>query len=181
MFRQTRAFDFPMHDSPELQRATTEYVIAEDRLRVSGATADDRTVVLWLTQRMSNLLVPQLTGWLERQGASDLMDSELAQGFAQEAAEASLSPEPAVEAWSADGAWLVDSVDIHTGTDGVVMAFKSGDAAIASLTLPTQALRQWLAILRGQYVIGGWPTSAWPSWMGETHAQPAKPSGAALH
>lgn len=170
-----------MQDLPELQRVTTQYVTAEDRVRVSGATADEQTVVLWLTQRLLNLLVPQLTGWLERQDASDLMDSELAQGFAQEAAEASLSPEPAVEAASADGVWLVDTVDIHTGTEGVVLAFKSGSHAVASLALPIQPLRQWLAILRDQYVVGGWPTGAWPSWLGETHAQPAKPSGASLH
>lgn len=169
-----------MHDSPELQRVTTEYVVAEDRLRVSGATAGGRTVVLWLTQRLLNLLVPQLTGWLERQGA-DVMDSGLAQGFAQEAAEASLTPEPAVSAASPDGAWLIDTVDIHTGTDGVVLAFKAGDDVIARLTLLTQPLRQWLAIVRGQYVAGGWPTGAWPSWMSETHAQPTKPSGLALH
>jgi hypothetical protein len=167
-----------MHDSPELQRVTTEYVLAEDRLRVSGATADERTVVLWLTQRLLNLLVPQLTGWLERQGAH-VMDSDLAQSFAQEAAEAALAPELAVEA--AAGGWLVDSVDIHTGADGVVLAFKAGDAAIARLALLTRPLRQWLGILRGQYVAGGWPTGAWPNWMSETHAQPTKPSGAALH
>ena len=170
-----------MQDCPELQRVTTEYVAAEDRLRVSGAAADDQTVVLWLTQRLLNLLVPQLTGWLERQGAADLIDSELAQSFAQEAAEASLAAEPAVRPASDEDGWLVDSVDMHTGTDGVVLAFKAGDNAIASLTLLTEALRQWLGILRGQYVQGGWPTSVWPSWMGETHAQPVKPAGAALH
>jgi len=170
-----------MQDCPELQRVTTEYVVTEDRIRLAGAAVDDQTVVLWLTQRLLNLMVPQLTGWLERQGASDLIDSELAQGFAQEAAEASLAPEPAVRAAPDEDGWLVDSVDIHTGTDGVVLAFKSGDDAIASLTLLTEPLRQWLGILRGQYVQGGWPTSAWPGWMGETHAQPAKPPGAALH
>lgn len=168
-----------MQDCPELQRVTTQYVITEDRLRLSGATAGGQTVMLWLTQRLLNLLVPQLTGWLERQDASDLIDSELVQGFAQEAAEAALAPEPPVEA--AADAWLVDSVDIHTGTDGVILAFKSGDEAIASLALLTQPLRQWLGIVRGQYVLGGWPTGAWPSWMDETHAQPAKPSRVALH
>ncbi len=168
-----------MHDSPELQRVTTQYVIAEDRIRLSGASAGDQTVTMWLTQRLLNLLVPQLTGWLERQGASDLIDSELVQSFAQEAAEAALGPEPAVEA--AVGGWLVDSVDIHAGSDGVVLAFKSGDTEIARLALLTQPLRQWLGIVRGQYLTGGWPVDAWPTWMGETHALPAKPSGAALH
>lgn len=170
-----------MQDCPELQRVTTEYVVVEDRLRLSGATADDQTVVLWLTQRLVNLLAPQLTGWLERQGAAEVMDSELVQGFAQEAAEASLTAEPAVPAASPDGAWLVESVDIHIGTDGVILTFKSEDGPVANLTLLTQALRQWLGILRGQYGVGGWPRDVWPNWMGETHALTSKPSTTALH
>jgi len=170
-----------MRESPELQRVTTEYVVTEDRIRLSGATADDQTVVLWLTQRLLNLLAPQLTGWLERQGASEVMDSELAQGFAQEAAEASLAAEPAVQAASPAGAWLIESVDIHIGTDGVVLTFKSEEGVVANLTLMTQALRQWLGIVRGQYGVGGWPKDVWPTWMGETHALAAKPSTTALH
>ncbi|HJV43436.1 hypothetical protein [Caulobacter sp.] len=170
-----------MSDCPELQRVTTQYVAAEDRMRLSGETADGATVVLWLTQRLLNLLAPQLTRWLERQGVADVMDSELAQGFAQEAAEASLTAEPAVQAVSPAGAWLVESVDIHIGTDGVILTFKAEDGAVANLTLMTQALRQWLGIVRGQYGVGGWPRDVWPTWMGETHALAIKPSTTALH
>lgn len=170
-----------MRDCPDLQRVTTEYVATEDRVRLSGATADDQTVVLWLTRRLLDLLAPQLTGWLEREGASEVMDSELVQGFAQEAAEASLAAEPAVRAASPAGAWLVETVDIHIGTDGVMLTFKAEDGAVANLTLPTQALRQWLGIVRGQYGAGGWPKDVWPAWMGETQAQPFKPSTTALH
>lgn len=170
-----------MQDTPELQRVTTEYVVTEDRIRLSGATADERTVVLWLTQRLLNLLAPQLTGWLERQDASERMDSELVQGFAQEAAEASLNAQPAVQAASPAGAWLVESVDIHIGPDGVVLTFKAEHGAVANLMLLTQALRQWLGIVRGQYGVGGWPLNVWPTWMGEIQASKAKPATTALH
>ncbi len=167
-----------MQDCPELLRVTTEYVVTEDRIRLSGATADDQTLVLWLTQRMLNLLAPQLTGWLERQGATG---GEMLQEFAQQAAKASLTAEPAVQAAAAEAAWCVVSVDIATGPDGVTLVFKSDDETrTARLPFPTESLRQWLSIVRGQYVAGGWPTSAWPAWMDETHvAAPAQT--AALH
>ena len=50
-----------------LHRLTTDYVEEEDRIRVSGASANGDTVVLWLTQRLLNRLVPHLTAWLAAQ------------------------------------------------------------------------------------------------------------------
>ena len=44
-----------------LQRITTEYDEREDRIRVSGQLAQGEAVVLWLTQRLLNRLVPHLT------------------------------------------------------------------------------------------------------------------------
>jgi len=35
-----------------LDRITTEYIDAEDRLRLSGKYADGAAVVIWLTQRL---------------------------------------------------------------------------------------------------------------------------------
>ena len=42
-----------------LHRLTTDYVEEEDRIRVSGASANGDTVVLWLTQRLLNRLAKQ--------------------------------------------------------------------------------------------------------------------------
>jgi hypothetical protein len=166
-----------MPDCPELQRVTTEYVMAEDRIRLSGATADDQTVVLWLTQRLLNRLAPTLTGWLEQHEAAD----QLLQGFAQQAAELSLPPETAVAPVSPDGPWRADLVDVATGPDGVMLTFRSEDTQAAALPLPTQALRQWLGIVHGLYVAAEWPTAVWPAWMDEARSPPPKPAGAALH
>ena len=44
----------------ELQRCTTEYIATEDRLRLSGEIGTQSTVVLWLTQRLLNRLMPPL-------------------------------------------------------------------------------------------------------------------------
>ncbi len=171
-----------MQDSPELQRITTQYVATEDRIRLSGETADGQTVVLWLTQRFLNLLAPRLTDWLEQNGAAT-PDNGLLQEFAQQAAEGSLGAEPAVDAASPIASWRVVTIDVSTGTDGVTLTLKSDDDAseTARLPLPTHALRQWLAIVRNQFIMAGWPTSAWPAWMEEARVAPTKPATFALH
>ena len=50
-----------------LQRITTEYIDQEDRIRLTGELAHGATVVLWITQRLLNRLIPHLTAWLSRQ------------------------------------------------------------------------------------------------------------------
>lgn len=153
-----------MTDAPELQRVTTEYVPVEDRIRISGETADGATIVLWLTQRLLNLLVPRLTSGLER---LDSASDALLQEFAQQAAEASLPPQPAVEATAPAASWRVDSVDILSGAEGAALTFRSEDGGAARLSMATEHLRQWLGILRRQYGAAGWTDRIWPDWMDE--------------
>jgi hypothetical protein len=167
-----------MTDIPELQRVTTEYVAAEDRIRLSGEAADGTTIVLWLTQRLLNLLAPRLTGGLER---PDSASDTLLQGFAQQAAEASLSPQPAVEVTTPAASWRVDAVDILSGPDGVALTFRSDEGPAARLTLATEPLRQWLGILRRQYQAAGWTDRVWPDWMEDAVMAPTRPGATPLH
>lgn len=175
-----------MQDYPTLQRFTTEYMMDADRIRLSGEVDDDRVVVLWLTQRMLNRLAPRLTEWLEKRGVGELsagasgMD-EVLHGFAQQSAEASLTPQPPVPANSASASWRVDSVDITTGSEAVALVFKSGEGEGVSVTMSAEALRQWLGVVHAQYVKGEWPTAAWPAWMQEARQPAAKPNVSALH
>ncbi|AAK25014.1 hypothetical protein [Caulobacter vibrioides] len=188
-FRTSRAIDCgykacpglagdAMTDIPDLQRVTTEYVAVEDRVRISGEAADGATVVLWLTQRLLNLLVPRLTGGLEQ---PDSTSDALMQGFAQQAAEASLSPQPAVEAAAPSASWRVDSVDILSGPDGVALTFRSDEGPAARLSLANEPLRQWLSILRRQYQAAGWIDRVWPVWMEDDMRPAARPDATPLH
>ena len=95
--------------SAALQRVTTAYVADEDRLRLTGELSDGDAVVLWLTQRLLNRLVPHLTAWLARQTGSfastvppaiQSAHHNIVQGFAQQSARAQLKPEPPVRAAS---------------------------------------------------------------------------------
>ena len=165
-----------------LERFTTEYVVQEDRIRLSGELAGGETVVLWLTQRLVRHLGPHLTGWLEAQlppagghAAVQATHQDMVQGFAQQAARAQLAPEPPVRAQSPVASWRVDVVHIARSADAVVLTLQGeSEAQQAVVPLPAHALRQWLGIVYDQCLRGDWPTTAWPAWMeagAPAHAQ----------
>ena len=172
---------------PTLQRFTTEYIEREDRLRLTGDLGHGDAVVLWLTQRLLNRLVPHLCQWLERHGAQgpgipsvQTAHQDILHGFAQQAARAQLPVQPPVRASSAAASWRVDSVDIAQREDVVTLTFKAEGKAQATLTLAAQPLRQWLGIVFEQYQRGDWPATIWPGWM-EAAAPKAAPGPMALH
>ena len=48
----------------ELCRVTSQYVDFEDRIRLTGELTDGQQVVLWLTRRLTERMVPHLVKWL---------------------------------------------------------------------------------------------------------------------
>jgi hypothetical protein len=169
---------------PELTRLTTEFVPIEDRIRITGESGpDNTTITLWLTQRLANQLVPHLCAWLENKTGSD-MRGEIMQNFAQQAALAAMEPQPPVQASEEGISGLVRSMNIQTGDEGVRLIFGQTDERReedATLTLQTQALRQWLGIVHSQYLKGGWPLTVWPDWIRDAKATEAVRAASALH
>lgn len=143
-----------------LQRITSEFVEREDRFRVRGALVDGQVVVLWLTQRLLNRVLPPLIEWLETQPSPELAASS--------PASAAGAPSPPVTERGGDRHHLIDQIDITLGDGGVRLTFSSGiDQAIkpiGALILSAAALRQWLEILLRQYRKGQWPEGAWGEW-----------------
>lgn len=171
-----------------LQRITTEYDEHEDRLRLSGELPDGSSVVLWLTQRLLNRLVPHLTAWLTQHGtplsadkAMPWLDGHDLQGFAQQAAQSQLVVQAPVCVLPSTASWRVDTVKVTQHSAGVALVFK-GEASEQQVELPMapMPLRQWLGIVYAQTQRGQWPMAAWPTWMHESQACGAPPA-AALH
>lgn len=155
-----------------LLRVTTEYVPAEDRFRLSGELEGDAPLVLWLTQRLLQRLVPALLRWLEQQQGGGGLPGEVVQGFAQQAAKAALVPQAPVRAVSGSREWRVLSVDVGGSGQGVVLRFRADEAGADAddgglLYLEAKPLRQWLGILYEGYVKAGWPLDLWPAWLRE--------------
>lgn len=181
----------------ELQRITTQYIDAEDRIRLSGESSEGgerTTLVLWLTQRLLSQLISHLIGLIEKQSGEQSSDSgsktpvsNLMQGFAQQAAESELAAELPVKTEAVSQSWLVQEVDIALSAEGaLVLVFKrdlggteqENSGAKATLSVEAKQLRQWLGIIHTQWQQAGWPLTIWPTWMDE---QAATDIGKGLH
>lgn len=167
---------------PDLHRITTEYIDAEDRLRLTGEKAPGEVLVLWLTQRLVHRLMDHLCRCLDNQAhhlsQSRALQADVIQTFAQQAARARLPTQPAVLASQASQQWLVTAVDINQAADKTTLTFKgSNPDGHARLTLHEQPLRQWLGIVFEQCSKAGWPVEVWPDWVRDAyqphHASPS--------
>lgn len=164
---------------PSLQRITTEYIDLEDRIRLAGEVENAAPVVIWLTQRLLQRLLPALLQWLECQGDATPL-AELLHGFAQQAARAELTPQTPVRAVAGCTAWLALSVDIAQSKEAVSLTFRGADGQDAVLTLATKPLRQWLGIVHDAYLKADWPLNVWPDWVGAS-TLPAGLQAVVLH
>lgn len=166
-----------------LERITTDYIEAEDRVRLSGELGPNQALVIWLTQRLLQRLVPVLLQWLERGGAGDALRAEVMQGFAQQAARAELTPQKPVRVAPESTAWLALSVNLKQYEKAVSLSFKGArEGQEATLLLADKLLRQWLSILYRAYRKAGWPQDQWPEWLQESSAPPSPPGqGSLLH
>jgi len=147
-----------------LSRLTTEYIEREDRLRISGETSNG-TVVIWLTLRLTNRLMPLLLDWLTKQQAGEPY-ADLLQGWAVRQARAGLEVQAPVRATPASEQWLAEEVTVTRRSEAVILVFKGrDDSQRAQITLAPTPLRQWLAIVHDLYALAGWSRDVWPDWM----------------
>lgn len=163
----------------ELQRLTTEYSAAEDRIRLTGEDRKGATLTLWLTRRLLDRLVAHLVLWLEQHHA-DVPRRDVLLEFAQQAAVGQLPAQAPVRVTSAQTC-LIDSVDITPDAEQVRLNFKSGNDLAAGVSFDPTQLRQWLAILHQAYRTADWPLTPWPAWMAESRPTTGMASAAVLH
>lgn len=164
----------------ELQRVTTEYVEAEDRMRISGELASNETVVMWLSQRLLMRLLPHLFLWLEKQ-SSDNIPMEIEQSFAQEAAKADLTSEAPVQRLAESQEWLVAAVDLTPNANALAMSFRSEAGQRETLLLQAVPLRQWLEIIHALWGVAEWPGDVWPEWIASETANSGYDHASRLH
>lgn len=155
----------------ELQRMTTEYIEAEDRLRMTGELVSGETPVLWLSQRLLLRLLPHLLLWLERQRGT-AFPADIEQSFELRAASQSLGHEAPVQAADHSRQWLVIAVDMNAAGPILHLTFRGVNSAESvALKLQPFALRQWLSIVHVLWNQAQWPASLWPEWMAQTEAR----------
>ena len=159
----------------KLQRLTTEYIVVEDRMRISGEPRDAGPVVMWLTNRLAMRVIPQLLRCFKNQAAptigsssappdSTVVRREL-QSFAQAAAVAGLKQQKPVTAQAGIASWVVKAIDITATQGRLSMTFRGEPDQAASVHFDAIGLRQWLSIVHRGWSTAQWPTLVWPDWI----------------
>lgn len=161
-----------------LERITTKYIDVEDRIQLSGQTGSSAPVVIWLTQRLLQRLIPVVLKDLERQRQGLL--AEVLQGFAQQAARAGTVPQAPVQFNDRSPAWLAHEVDVTQSKTTLQLVFHGVEGQTAVLALAVDPLRQWLNILYDACLKAEWPHDVWPAWIRES-VLPVSPQPMLLH
>ena len=159
-----------------LQRITTEYIEAEDRVRLSGASPSGEAVSLWVTQRLLSRLLKVILNWTAE---GENAQQSLKNAFAQQAARADLKLQLSVPAQPS--AVLVNTIDISHTVDALTLVFRGAEGVAGQLTLQRADVRQWLNILHDTWCRAEWPQDLWPDWMSLTQGGPAAVTQVTLH
>jgi hypothetical protein len=163
-----------------LNRITTQYSENEDRILLTGEINESSRVMLWVTQRLLNRLMPHLWSWLQAQTTTQ-PHADLLQGFAQQSARSNLTPQVPVSQ-SDCKARLVSSVDLKSTPEVLELIFKwPHQQEVVSLTFQATPLRQWLSIAYEQYCLAGWSVDSWPEWVKTEPSQPMLQNHKILH
>lgn len=164
--------------STHLERVTTEYDAAEDRIRLSATTSAGETVTLWLTQRMMSQIIAHLITWLEdsepqpqAKKAQPAQVQPAVQSFAQQTATATQRSTPPVQAAPQSRAWLVKEMNIRRRKDVVGLLFGRPGGGVEQFILDRTYLRQWLNILYRKWQTAAWPMQIWPDWIRQAAAK----------
>jgi hypothetical protein len=145
-----------------IQRITTTYLENEDRIRLVGENARGETIIIWLTRRLLDRLLPVLLTTIDNTAEAD-NQHELIQGFAQHAAVSGIPQSRPIIPKSESASWVAISIDVAHKSDGVDLSFKD-EQKVAMLSLDRILLRQWLGIVYMAYEKAEWDTDMWPSW-----------------
>ena len=135
-----------------LARITTRYVAGEDRVRLAGERESGAQVVIWLTRRLLQRLVPKLLLPLDAASDAIPLHRELLLGFAQQRALAAQVPVTPVAPPTDAESWLAERATISRSPQALTVTFESADGQAASLRLTPAAVHQWLAIVTAPVV-----------------------------
>lgn len=160
--------------TPTLQRITTHYSDIEDRLRLVGENAQGEILVVWLSRRLLQRLIPILLKKIDPAQHPNPHNT-LLQEFSQQAAVSGMVATPPVVPQAESATWLATAVDITDHSDRVSLCFRNTEET-ATLTLDGVQLRQWLEIVYQAYIKGEWTTDVWPAWLAHDTLEPLDPS-----
>lgn len=164
-------------DALAVTRATLAYEQNEDRISLTCAFEKEECVVLWLTARLANQLVPHLCQVIaELTHAPPINDDKQETGHGVLASVGGLesdpgtladsaqeqAPEAPVMAGADSEAWVVTTIDLTNGPMLVQLAFRNDQGHVPVLfCLEHTQLAQWSEGLKHCYAQAGWSMDCW--------------------
>ena len=151
----------------QIKTITTEYVLEEDRIRLSVADPDFNKRTLWLTRRLSERIIPACLSKLTLEvGSPEEVPS--AQVYAQLEARLYKKPAQMVQPNKDQPEFLITQVQMNRSNNGTyTMSFNDTKGDSAVIVLSGQEMRQWLEVLTLAFVKGEWRMDIWPTWLTE--------------
>lgn len=181
-------------DAVAVTRASLTYNQTEDRVSLTCAVNNYECVVLWLTARLANRLVPhlcqvvaQLPDASSLNSDQEVMDNDAAapaeslENDATAGAVSCSAPEAPVVAEAGSVAWLVTAIDLTNGPMFVQLSFRDdqGQAPVL-LSLAHSQLAQWSDGLKRCFVRASWSLGCWKTTTG-ADSQSRETRWVALH
>lgn len=155
-----------------IKRFTTEYVVAEDRIRISLEREDESIALLWLTRRLMVRLVPQIVKIFDNlprlQQAQAAPPSDNMQRRNQLDALGKLEQQsPVLGGTLPEGleTHLVTGLSLRMARGGILLDFKVGENIVQTIPFREEPLRQWLGMLHLNFTKGEWADDVWPAWI----------------
>ena len=156
-----------------VRRFTTEYVVAEDRLRISLEREDDSLLVLWMTRRLSTRMVghiikvvnalPRLKGQTQTPPSDNAQRRNQLDALDKIEQQAPVLAGPLPEGLET---YLIVEIGLRLTRSGVLLDLKSGkDQVVQTLPFNENALRQWLGVLHLNFKKAQWHEDIWPAWI----------------
>ncbi|MEE4346868.1 MAG: hypothetical protein V2I53_08740 [Paracoccaceae bacterium] len=153
-----------------IKRFTTEYVIPEDRIRLSLESSDGQVRLLWLTRRLCVRLVPQITRVLGQRAKlysqAAQLPSDNAQRRSQMAALGMLQNHDPVRPEGDVEEHLVTALSMRMNPQAILLDFKTAeDSVIQTVPFHEASMRQWLVMLNAAFRKAQWGDDIWPEWI----------------
>lgn len=141
-------------DIPSLTRVKLSYIVAEDRIQLSGLDNRGRILKLWLTAKLLNLLVPHLV----RRQAEFELQSSTTDSYGTRTNPVGEDQQLIESCEHAYAEALVSEIRLRSRQMCVCLIFKDGYRGIcASFTLSVDTLAAWNRGLKKCFEQAGWP------------------------
>ena len=150
-------------------KITQLYDPVQDRLRFNLESNNGLSISIWITQRLLNTAVFQLTKLINVSLSEKVgeLTSNASQAFQQSIAQANIKKQPPVQSVDIIEMGLITAINIARKKEKQTyeIIFSWDATGKARMVMNEFQLRQWLAVIYSAVKRAEWPLGSWPEWI----------------